>query len=68
MGRHFTLIGGATAGGSEWASVTAIYGGVFIDSRIQENIINKDENCYRGYSFLIFLKTCKESKIEKTKY
>ena len=55
MGRHFTLIGGATAGGSEWASVTVIYGGVFIDSKIQENIINEDENCYRGYSFLIFL-------------
>ena len=55
MGRHFTLIGGVTAGGSEWASVTVIYGGVFIDSKIQENIINEDENCYRGYSFLIFL-------------
>ena len=44
MGRHFTEIDGATICGPESASVTDIYVAVFIDSKIEENIINKDVN------------------------
>ena len=44
MGRHFTQIDGAAIGGPESASVTDIYGAVFIDSKIEENIINENED------------------------
>ena len=42
---------------------------MFIDSKIQENIINEDEDWkrYRDGSFLISLRTCNEKDIEKTK-
>ena len=62
MGRHFTQIDGAAVGGPESASVTGIYGAVFIDSKIEENIINEDEDWkqYRDDSSLISLQTCKE--------
>ena len=69
MGRHFTQIDGAIIGGPEWASVTEIYGAVFIDSKIEENIIIEDEDWkrYRDDSFSISLQTCEEREIEKTK-
>ena len=43
---------------------------MFIDSKIQENIINEDEDWkrYRDGSFLISLRTCNEKDIEKTKW
>ena len=47
MGRHFTQIDGATTGGQESASVTDIYGAVFIDSKIKESIINEEEDWKR---------------------
>ena len=55
MGRHFTQIDGATIGGPESASVTDIDGAVFIDSKIEENTINEDEDWkrYRDDSFFI---------------
>ena len=40
IGRHFTQIDGTTIGGPESASVADLYGAVFIDSKIEENIIN----------------------------
>ena len=43
-GRHFTQIDGANIHGPESASITGIYGAVFIDSKIEENIINEDED------------------------
>ena len=70
MGRHFMQIDGATIGGPESASVTDIHGAVFSDSKIEENIINDDENWkrYRDHNFSISLRTCKEREIEKTKW
>ena len=70
MGRHFTQIDGATIGGPESASVNDIYGAVFINSKIEKNIINEDEDWkrYRDDSFSISLRTCKEREIEKTKW
>ena len=44
IGRHFTQIDGATISGPESASVNDIYGAVFINSKIEENIINEDED------------------------
>ena len=41
MGRHFTQI---TFGGRKSARLTDIYGAVFIDCKIEENVINKDED------------------------
>ena len=41
IGRHFTQI---TFCGPRSASLTDIYGAVFIDCKIEENIINKDED------------------------
>ena len=57
MGRHFTQIDGATIDGPESASVTDIYGAVFIFSKTEENIINEDEDWkpYRDDSFSISL-------------
>ena len=57
MGRHFTQMNGATIGGPDSASVNDIYGAMFIDSKIELNIINEDERWkrYRDDSFLIFL-------------
>ena len=71
MGRHFTQIDGATIGGPESASVTYIYGAVFIDCKIEENSkINEDEDWkrYRDDSFSISLRTCEERETEKTKW
>ena len=70
IGRHFMQIDGATIGGPESASVTDIHGAVFSDSKIEENIINDDENWkrYRDHNFSISLRTCKEREIEKTKW
>ena len=44
MGKYFMQVDGATIGGSESASITDIYGAVFIDSKIEENIINENED------------------------
>ena len=41
MGKYFTQVDGATIGGPESASLTDIYGAVFIDSKIEENIISE---------------------------
>ena len=43
---------------------------MFIDSKIEENIINESEDCkrYRDDSFSISLRTCKEREIKKTKW
>ena len=43
---------------------------MFIDSKIEENIINKDEDWkrYRDDSFSISLRKCEEKEIEKTKW
>ena len=70
MGINFTQIDRATTGGPESASVTDIYGAVFIDSKTEENIINEDEDWkrYRDDSFSISLRTCKDREIEKTKW
>ena len=70
MGRHFTQIDRATTGGPKSASVTDIYEAVFIDSKIDGNIINKDEyrKRYRDDSFSISFRTCKEREIEQTKW
>ena len=40
FGRHYPQIDGITIGGPESSSVTDIYGAAFIDSKIEENIIN----------------------------
>ena len=65
--RHFAQIDGATVGGPESASVTGIYGAVFINSKIEENIINEDEDWkrYKNDSFSVSLQTCKEREIKK---
>ena len=42
MGRHFTQINGAAIGRPDSASVNDIYGAVFVDSKIELNIINED--------------------------
>ena len=70
MGRQFTEIDGATIGRPEWASVTDIYGAVFIGPKIQQNIIDEGEDWkrYRDGSFPISLQTWKERKTEKTKW
>ena len=70
MGRYFTQIDGATIGGLESASVIDIYGTVFIDSKIEENIINEDNNWkrYRHDSFSISLQISKDTEIEKIKW
>ena len=56
MSRYFTKIDGAIIGGPESTSVTDIYGVVF-HSKIEENIINEDEDWkrYREDSFSISL-------------
>ena len=70
MGRHFTQIDGTTVCGPESASVTDIYGVVFINYKTEENIIKDDEDWkrYRDDTFSISLRTCKEREIEKTKW
>ena len=70
MGKYFTQVDGATIGGPESASVTEIYGAVFIDSKIEENIINENEDWkrYRDDSFSIFLQSSREREIEKTNW
>ena len=62
MGRHFTQIDGATIGGPESASLTEIYGAVFIDSKIQKNIINDED--WKRYRDDSFFKLCKLVKKE----
>ena len=44
MGTHFPQIDGTTTGRPESASVTYIYGEASIDSKIEEDIINEDED------------------------
>ena len=70
MGKYFTQVDGATIGGPESASVIDIYEAVFIDSKIEENIINENEDWkqYRDGSFSISLQTSKEREIEKTEW
>ena len=70
MGKYFTQVDGATIGGPESASVTDIYGAVFIDSKIEENIINENEDWkrYRDDSFSISLQSSREREIEKTNW
>ena len=47
MDTHFPQIDGTTTGRPESASVTYIYGEVSIDSKIEENVINEDEDWNR---------------------
>ena len=70
MGRHFTQIDGTTVCGPESASVTDIYGVVFINYKTEQNIIKDDEDWkrYRADTFSISLRTCKEREIDKTKW
>ena len=70
MGKYFKQVDGATIGGPESASVTDIYGAVFIDSKIEENIINENEDWkrYRDDSFSISLQSSREREIEKTNW
>ena len=70
LGRHFTQIDGATIGGPESASVTDIYGAVFIDEKIVENIINKEEDWkrYRDDSCSISTNTTAERESSKTEW
>ena len=67
MGKYFTQVDGATMGGPESASVNDIYGAVFIDSKIQENIINENEDWKRCRvdSFSISLQSSREGKLRK---
>ena len=44
MGLRFTQIDGATTCRPESASVTDIYGAVFLDSRFKENVMNEVED------------------------
>ena len=57
MVRHFTQTDSATICGSELASLAEIYGAVFIDSKTEENVTNKnvDWKRYRDDSFSMFL-------------
>ena len=70
MGKYFTQVDGATISGPESASVTDIYGAVFIDSKIEENIINENEDWkrYIDDSFSISLQSSREREIEKTNW
>ena len=70
MGKYFMQVDGATIGGPESPSVTDIYGAVFIDSKIEENIINENEDWkrYRDDSFSISLQSSREREIEKTNW
>ena len=67
IGRHFTQIDGATISGPESASVNDTYGAVFINSKIEENIINEDEDWkrYRDDSFSISFENAKKEKLKK---
>ena len=68
LNEYFTQIDGATIGGPESASVTDIYGAVFIDKVIENNIINENEDWkrYRDDSFSISTDTSKERENDKT--
>ena len=62
MSRHNTQKGGAGIDGPESASVSDIYGAIFIDSKIEENKTNEDEDWkrYTDDRFLLSLPTYKE--------
>ena len=66
IGRHFTQIGRTIIGGPESASVTDIYGTVFIDSKIEENINNGDEH-WKRIEMIVFQYLCELAKKEKWK-
>ena len=68
LNQHFTQIDGATIGGPESASVTDIYGAVFIDRKIEENIINEAEDWmrYRDDSWSVSTATSLEREEQKT--
>ena len=70
MNRYFTQIDGATIGGPESASVTDIFGAVFIDSKIQGNIINENEDWerYRDDSWSISTNSSMQRAIDKTNW
>ena len=57
MVRHFTQTDSATICGSELASLAEISGAVFIDSKTEENVTNKnvDWKRYRDDRFSMFL-------------
>ena len=57
MDRHFTQTDSATICRPELASLAEIYGAVFIDSKIDENVTNKnvDWKRYKDNSFSMFL-------------
>ena len=67
LNRHFTQIDGATIGGPESASVTDIYGAVFIDTKVSD-ILNENEDWrrYRDDSWSISMQTSMEREKEKT--
>ena len=65
MGIHFTQIDGAAIGEPESASATKIYGTVFIDSKIEENVINENED-WKLSVFSISWRTCEERETEKS--
>ena len=70
LGQHYTQIDGATIGGPESASVTDIYGAVFIDKVIEENLINEQEDWkrYRDDSWSVSTNTSLEREQEKTEW
>ena len=69
VGRHFTQRDGATIGGPESASVTDIYGAVFIDRKILK-VMNDTEDWrrYRDDSWSISQNTSREREVEKTEW
>ena len=66
MGIRFTQIDGATTCRPESASVTDIYGAVFLDSRFKENVMNEveDSKYYRDV-FQYFYQQAKKEKLKK---
>ena len=70
LNQHFTQIDGATIGGPESASVTDIYGAVFIDKVIEDNIINNQEDWkrYRDDSWSVSTNTSLDRESDKTEW
>ena len=70
LNEYFTQIDGATIGGPESASVTDIYGAVYIDQVIEDNIINTNEDWkrYRDDSWSVSTETSLEREQTKTKW
>lgn len=67
---RFTQIDGATIGWPELGSVTDIFGSVFMDSKVKDNLINDhgDWKRYRDDSCSVCLSTSEEREIEKNKF